>query len=389
MKTIFKKLLFSFLIFSQLKSNIIASKTEISTQKTETTRELDPTYILGALSGALNAVSERKQEKHPGKIHPISVIATILDQTAKLVHQEVTESERKQPQRSFTSEEITRPLIDFLSILDTEYKKSKTMKKITKHALLLQSYFEKSEDEKKEYLVGLHTNLTAQKKMLGEILFAAGNFIAEKTQVTADECTKGLLDVVLTKKAIYVEPVITKEIVSSEAQLLDMVGLLLAEKNETYKGELAEVGIVDHLTEITALVKEILSKDPNLLHFWKETPMIGALIKADSDFDRRALIAQYLENNDMATGFVQELVYCIYHIVFDRLGQMLTIAYHIVQIPSSSNDFDEDLYDDFSDDEEESCDHENYTEVLFEGSEVNLDVDADDESADDADLLFA
>lgn len=332
-----------------------------TTEETVITRELDPTYVLSAISGAVSAISDRKTEKHPDEIHPISVLATILQQTSKLVRQEVDKEKRKQENyRSIPGIHYEAELKILLDLIDQEQKENKALKKLSRYTKTITTYSEKTDIEKEAYFQSLCENRTDKKKLIGDIFFLSGNFIANQAQKTAETIAESLYSLLQQEdKYITTEKTIRSiEGLSYEAALIDLVETLV-DYGQTKRDQdvnKTRILIIDQLISISVVIEKILLQDEELSSFWRETPIIGKIIALETTQEKKELIESYVQNEETSVQFVQELVYCIYHVIFKKLGTMLSIAYQTLQDPIELT---------FNDEE---------AEVLFEDETIDLEI---------------
>jgi hypothetical protein len=330
-----------------------------TTKKTIITREIDPTYVLSAISGAVSAISDRKTEKHPDEIHPISVLATILQQTSKLVRQEVDKEKRKQENyRSIPGINYDAELKTLLDLIDQEQKENKALKKLSRYTKTITTYSEKTDIEKEAYFQSLCENKTDKKKLIGDLFFLSGNFIANQAQKTAETIAEKLYNLLQQEdKYVTTEKTIRSiEGLSYEAALIDLVETLVdyGQTKRDQDSSKARILIIDQLVSISMVIEKILLQDEELSGFWKETPIIGKIIALETIQEKKELIESYIQNEETSVQFVQELVYCIYHVIFKKLGTMLSIAYQTLQEPAAlsfnSDNEDEILFDDATSD---------------------------------------
>ncbi len=332
------------------------------TDETIITRELDPTYVLSAISGAVSAIADRKTEKHPEEMHPISVLATILQQTSKLVRQEVDKEKRKQENyRSIPGINYDAELKILLDLIDQEQKQDKSLKKLSRYTKSVTTYSGKNEDEKEAYFQSLCENKVEKKKLIGDVFFLSGNFIANQAQKTAETIAETIYNILQQEdKYITTEKSIRSiEGLSQEAVLIDLVDTLVdyGQVKRDQDTEKTRILVVDQLVSISTVIEKILLQDEELLNFWKETPIIGKIIALETAQEKKELIESYIQEEETSIRFVQELVYCIYHVVFRKLGTMLSIAYQTLQEPVELS---------FNGDEED--------EILFDDATIDLEI---------------
>ncbi len=356
-------MLFFYLFCALLFGNLQAQELELPTSKAKfiqetkekiITRELDPTYVLGATSGAVSAISARKSEKHPEEIHPISILATILNETSKLVRQEVDKEKRKQESyRSIPGINYDAELKTLLDLIDKEQKQDKSLKKLSRYTKTIKAYSEKTEAEKEIYFQSLCENRAEKKKLIGDVFFLSGNFIANQAQKTAETIAESMYTI-LQKEDKYIttkKTIRSIEGLSNEAVLIDLVETLVdyGQAKRDQGTDKTRILIIDQLISISMVIEKILLQDEELLIFWRETPIVGKIIALETAQEKKELIESYIQNDESSVQFVQELVYCIYHVVFRKLGNMLSIAYQTLQDPvelSFNDDENESLFDD-------------------------------------------
>ena len=308
------------------------------------TRDLDPRYILNAISGATTAIAQLKSEKHPDDVHPVSFLAALLHETSKLVNYNMRkEEEKKNDSRSLLkicySNEL-RNLVDFLdkSQIEESHNDETNLKKLIKYTDEFSGYISKeTELEKKQYFDVLYHDITRKKKLVGEVLFMAGNYLADAAQQTTEVLTKDLMNRIETNKDSIEKTYFSNEDVRSfsflslESQLINKVSTLVDSTRVTREGDESNISLLDQLTEVSGILREALFQDEEMLYYWQETSVVGPIIAAETLEERRDLIKECIENKEISPLFVEQLVYCIYHVVFNKLGQMLKVAYEVLQ----------------------------------------------------------
>lgn len=309
-------------------------------------RRLDPTYIFGAVSGAVNAVAARKQEKHPEKIHPLSVLAALFNQASQVVHDDVAEEEAQKRTIDFVQKPCSE--MDIQGLIDTlteQAASDEIFKHIVSNTRYFNVYLLTEADQRAEYLAKILSSDTNKKAFVGELLGSAGNYVADKVYRTANDLAVTMLDAISRADISTKRTIQTAETVKcNEAALLEAIKRLVTSGQRNLENDDISWSVIDSLVTVGLTLRAILLSDVNLFSFWKETAFVGALIATDDAELIREKISSFVSDDEQRVAFVQELVYCIYHVVFNRLGQMLALAYQTVQLTAATEQMTEDAY---------------------------------------------
>lgn len=309
-------------------------------------RRLDPTYIFGAISGAVNAVAARKQEKHPEKVHPLSVLAALFNQASQVVHDDIAEEEAQKRTIDFVQKPCSE--MDIQGLIDTLTEQAaadEVFKHIVSNTRFFNVYLLTEVDQRAEYLAKILSSDVNKKTFVGELLGSAGNYVADKVYRTANDLAVTMLDAISRADMLGKRTVQTVEAVQcNEAALLEAIKKLVASGQRNLENDDVSWSVVDSLVTIGLTLRAILLSDVNLFSFWKETAFVGALIATEDVELIREKITSFVSEDEQRIAFVQELVYCIYHVVFNRLGQMLALAYQTVQLTAVTEQMADDAY---------------------------------------------